>query len=141
MQRVTERGFDKEFKFRASRSSGKGGQHVNKVSTKVELVFNIPKSKVLDIDEKILLKERLRHKLSRTGDLRIVSEKFRSQFKNKKICIERFYRLMEKSLKRPQWRNPTEPTKASVEKRYKLKHSISEKKQNRKKIDLNRLSD
>ena len=138
MGALTKRGFEREFKFRTSRSSGKGGQHVNKVATKVELVFNVPQSKVLDLDEKILIKERLGHKLSSAGDLRIVADLSRSQLKNKKISIGRFYKIIEKALKRPKYRKPTEPTKTSIEKRYKAKHIVSDKKRSRKKIDLSK---
>ena len=138
MSDLQERGFEREFRFRASRSSGKGGQHVNKVSTKVELVFNVLKSKILDMDEKFLLKERLANKLSSEGDLRIVSEMTRSQLKNKEIAMERFYKLLEKGLARAKYRAPTGPTRASVERRYKAKHLRGEKKQNRKRIDLGR---
>jgi ribosome-associated protein len=130
---VSNRGLEKEFKFRSSRSSGKGGQHVNKVATKVELVFNVPGSKILDSDEKALIKEKLAHKLSSKGDLRIVTEMFRSQLKNKEISIERFYRLIDKALKKPKDRKPTEPTKDSVEKRYQAKRITAEKKKSRKK--------
>ena len=114
---------------------------MNKVSTKVELVFNIPGSKILDVDEKVLLKERLGHKLSSKGDLRIVTDLFRSQLKNKNICIERFYKILEKALKRPKYRKPTEPSKASIDRRYKAKHIIGEKKLTRKKIDLNKIEE
>ncbi len=139
MLNIANRGFEREFKFRASRSGGKGGQHVNKVSTKVELVFNIPKSKILDVDEKVLLKERWAHKLSSKGDLRIVTQLFRSQLKNKEISKERFYKMLEKALKKPKYRMPTAPGKAAIEKRFQSKRVISEKKQGRKKIDLNRM--
>jgi len=141
MNNLTTRRFEREFKFRTSRSSGKGGQHVNKVSTKVELIFNVPKSKILDADEKVIVKERLRNKLSSRGDLRIVTELFRSQLRNKNICIERFYKIMEKALKRSKYRLATEPTKTSIDKRYKAKHIIGGKKRNRKKVDLNRLEE
>lgn len=132
------RRFDKEIRFRTSRSSGKGGQHVNKVATKVELIFNVSKSKILDDAEKALLKERLGHRLSAKGDLRIVTELFRSQLKNKLICTERFYKMIEKALQRPACRIPTEPSRASIERRYRAKHLLSQKKQARKKVDLNR---
>ncbi len=137
MAGLKKRNFEREFKFRTSRSGGKGGQHVNKVATKVELVFNVRNSNILDLDEKLLIKERLGHKLSSEGDLRIVTELFRSQLKNKEASKERFYRMIEKALKRPKLRKPTEPTKASIERRHKKKHITSEKKKGRKKVDLN----
>ncbi len=139
--KITERGFQKEFKFRTSRSGGKGGQHVNKVSTKVELVFNVQDSQVLTPDEKVLAKERLASKLSSEGDLRIVVEETRSQLKNKEISIERFYKLMEKTLKIPKYRKPTEPSKAAKVKRQKAKTIKSEKKQGRRKVDLGKVEE
>lgn len=138
MAGLKKRNFERELKFRTSRSGGKGGQHVNKVATKVELVFNVRNSNILDLDEKLLIKERLGHKISSEGNLRIVTELFRSQLKNKEASKERFYRMIEKALKRPKLRKPTEPTKASIERRYKKKHIRSEKKKGRKKVDLSR---
>lgn len=134
MAQLTKRGFEREFKFKASKSGGKGGQHVNKVMTKIELVFNVPGSQILSDDEKVQVKEVLAHKLSAKGNLRIAVEAFRSQLKNKNISIERFYKLMERALKKPKIRKETAPTKKSVEKRYKAKHITGEKKQARKKV-------
>ena len=139
MSDLRGRKFEREFKFRASKSSGKGGQHVNKVMTKAELVFNVPNSKILTIDEKILVKERLAHKLSTRGDLRIVTQLFRSQLKNKTICIDRFYRIMEKTLTIPKRRVPTEPGKQAAEKRLKKKHLMGERKRQRSKVDIREL--
>ncbi len=135
MKTLKERKFEREFTFRSSLSSGRGGQHVNKVSTKVELIFNIPGSGILDDDEKALLNERLKSRLSSTGDLRIISEASRSNLKNKNDCIRKFYELMQKSLKRPKPRKPTKPSKAATEKRHKAKQIKSERKERRKKID------
>ena len=132
---LKNREFEKEFKFRTSRSSGKGGQNVNKVETKVELVFNVPASKTLDDDEKILIQEKLEHKLSAKGDLRIVVETSRSQLKNKELSIGRFYEILEKALKRPKIRKPSAPSKSAIEQRKKTKRLSSEKKRFRKKID------
>ena len=140
MAQLNKRGFENEFKFKASKSGGKGGQHVNKVMTKIELVFNVPDSQVLTDDEKVQVKKALAHKLSSRGNLRIAVEAFRSQLKNKNISIERFYRLMENALRKPKIRKATEPSKNSIEKRYKTKHITAEKKLIRKKISLTSLS-
>jgi len=138
---ISKRGLEKELKFRTSRSGGKGGQHVNKVSTKVELIFNVRNSRILDLEEKLMIKERLGHKISSEGNLRIVAELYRSQLKNKEVSIERFYKMIAKALKRPKYRKPTEPTKASVDRRFRVKHIASEKKQRRKKVDVNRVEE
>ncbi|MDZ4847042.1 MAG: alternative ribosome rescue aminoacyl-tRNA hydrolase ArfB [Chitinophagales bacterium] len=135
MTLLTQRGFEREFKFKASKSSGKGGQHVNKVMTKIELVFNVPGSQVLTADEKILVQEKLASRLSSKGDLRIEAQTTRSQLKNKEISITRFYHLLEKALKKPKVRKATKPTKSSVQHRHKAKIRTSEIKQQRKKIN------
>lgn len=134
MTQLRKRGFEKEFKFKASKSSGKGGQHVNKVMTKIELTFNVLFSSILSEGEKTLLQQKLANKLSSAGNLRIEAQTSRSQHKNKEISIERFYNLLDKALKKPKIRKETTPSKDSVEKRFKAKQLTGEKKQMRKKI-------
>jgi ribosome-associated protein len=126
--------FSSEWFFRTSRSSGSGGQNVNKVSSKVELCFNVQKSTLLSDEEKELISINLGHRISLSGLLRISSEKDRSQLGNKKIVIEKFYILLEKALTIPEERFATKPTRSSVRKRLKEKVIISEKKQRRKLI-------
>lgn len=132
--KINERGFGREFRFRVSKSGGSGGQHVNKVMTKVELVFNIPDSQILTDEEKLRVSEKLASKISTSGDLRIEVQDTRSQHENKEISIKRFYEVMEKAMKKPKVRKATKPSKAAKENRQKAKKSASEKKQNRKKI-------
>ena len=104
---MPERNFEKEFEFITSRSSGKGGQHVNKTDSKVELRFNVPDSNLLTDDEKELLNKNLSNKINKDGILQIVSQKSRSQLKNKKTCINKFYEFLEKGLKIPKERKKT----------------------------------
>lgn len=125
-----------EFSFRTSRSSGPGGQHVNKVDSRVELRFNIPNSQLLNETQKEILLQKLANKLTTDGDLIIVSQKERSQLKNKEITIEKLYSRLEKNLRPTKKRKTTRPTKASVEKRITLKKQQSEKKKWRGKINL-----
>jgi ribosome-associated protein len=130
---MTKRNFEKEFEFITSRSSGKGGQHVNKTNTKVELRFNIDTSEILNAEEKELLKEKLSGKINNEGILQIVSQETRSQLKNKNKCIEKFYLLLEDAFKVKKKRKKTKPSKKSVEKRLDEKKKHSEKKENRRK--------
>jgi ribosome-associated protein len=125
--------FSKEFSFSASRSSGPGGQHVNKVNTKVELRFNIPESKILNKYEKLMLQHKLKSSLTGSGDLIVCSQTERSQIKNKEICTKKFYLLIQNALKPSKTRRATKPTMASKVKRRKKKEIHSEKKQLRKK--------
>jgi len=118
----------KELVFKTSRSSGSGGQNVNKVSTKVELRFNLFISEALNAEEKQMISEQLKKKISQEGILIVTSDSERTQLGNKKKVIELFISLIEKSLIKPKKRTKTKPTKASKEKRLKEKKILSEKK-------------
>ena len=121
-----------EVHFKASLSSGPGGQHVNKVNTKIELRFYIDDSKLFSEEEKGILKEKLANKINNDGYLVLSSQSERTQLKNKEKAVEKFFLLLEKALKPVKKRKPTKPTKASKEKRLKEKHIQSEKKSGRK---------
>lgn len=131
-----KRNFASEFTFATSRSSGAGGQNVNKVNTKVELRFSIPDSQLLRDSEKDILVEKIGSRLTLSQELIIVSQEERTQLKNKAICVIKFYELLQKSLTPIKKRKPTKPTRASKEKRLDQKKARSEKKSFRKNIDL-----
>ena len=123
-----------EIEFQFSRSSGKGGQNVNKVETKVEIHWNINNSKAFSEEEKEKIKEALASRISQEGDLIIRSEEERSQLKNRKIVLEKLNEIIKEALKPEEERIPTKPSKAIKEKRLKEKKLISEKKKLRQKI-------
>ena len=107
----------KELQFKAVRSSGAGGQHVNKVSSKVELLFDLQNSTVFTEEEKELLIQKLKSKLTKENVLLLSCDESRSQHKNKEIVIKRFLALIINSLKVPKRRKATKPSKSSVQKR------------------------
>ena len=123
----------KEVKYRTSRSSGAGGQHVNKVSTKVELLFHVESSEILSEEQKTIITKKLKNRISNDGWLTLSCDETRSQAKNKEIVFDRFMALINEALKPVKKRKPTKPTKNSVEKRLKKKKKLSEKKDLRKK--------
>lgn len=125
-----------ELSFKAVRSSGAGGQHVNKVSSKVMLSFNILKSKALSEEEKELLLKKLNTKLTKEYILILNSDESRSQHKNKELVIKRFISLIQDGLLVPKKRKPTKISKAVIKKRLDDKQKHSEKKSNRKKPDI-----
>lgn len=126
----------KEITFKTSRSGGKGGQNVNKVSSKVELIFNIAGSSLLSDEQKLLLTERLANKLDSEGYIHVVSQVDRSQLANKEIAITKFIDLLTKSLAVQKKRKPTKIPKAVIEKRLNNKAANSAKKEHRKKPPL-----
>ncbi len=121
-----------EISYRAVRSSGAGGQHVNKVSTKVELVFDVVNSQLLTQNQKEKLLEKLKTRITKSGLLILRCDATRSQAKNREIVMERFIALVKEALKPVKKRKKTKPTKASVERRLKEKRKQSEKKEYRK---------
>ena len=131
---LRNRNFKNELIFKTSRSSGPGGQNVNKVSTKVELRFHINNSENLTEHEKEILLQKLNNKINSDGFLILVSQSERSQILNKEKVIDKFYNLIEKSLTSKKPRKQTKPTQSSIEKRLQEKRIVSEKKILRNKI-------
>jgi ribosome-associated protein len=129
---LKDRDFTPEFTFTASRSSGPGGQNVNKVSTKIELRFNVPQSNILTPEEKEIIQTRLASKINSEGEIILTSQTERTQLKNKEKVTERFYVLLSKALAPVKKRKPTKPSQASIEKRLEQKRIRSEKKERRK---------
>ena len=132
---LQNRDFSSEFTFSTSRSGGPGGQNVNKVSTKVELRFNIVESVLLWADEKEIILKKLENKINKDGELILVSQSERSQLANKEKVVEKFYALLRKTLTPQKIRKPTKQSKASKEKRLQSKKLNSEKKSLRKSIN------
>lgn len=125
-----------ELSLKAIRSSGSGGQNVNKVSTKIELQFDVTNSSELNENEKDLIKENLSTRLTKEDILILQCDESRSQLKNKQLIIKRFLDLIEESLVVQKERIPTKTPKSVVKKRLKRKRKISEKKASRKKPDI-----
>lgn len=126
----------KELKFKAVRSSGAGGQHVNKTSSKVELFFDLNNSSELNQDEKDILLKKLAPKLTKDAVLILQCDESRSQHKNKKLVIDRFLQVIINGLKVPKKRKATKPSRSSVKKRLDKKKKQAYKKAYRRKPEL-----
>ena len=124
-----------EFVFQTSRSSGPGGQNVNKVNSRVELRFDLTHSSLLTEVQKSVLYRKLANRITTDGILLLVSQEDRSQLKNKELVVARFYAMLAEALKPQKKRRATRPTRASVEKRIQAKKNRSERKSARGKID------
>ena len=122
-----------ELIFRFSKSSGPGGQHTNKVSTRVELRFNVNDSKILTDEQKETITLKLKNRISKAGELRLISQKERSQIRNKQLVTERFFELLYSILSAGKERKPTKPSLTSRIKRLEEKRKLSEQKQARQK--------
>ncbi|QZK91453.1 aminoacyl-tRNA hydrolase [Flavobacterium sp. CHNK8] len=125
-----------ELNYKAVRSSGAGGQNVNKVSSKVVLSFNLMQSTGLTIEEKVLVAENLKSRLTVDGILILNCDEDRSQIRNKDIVTKRFLNLIADALFVPKERKATRIPKSVIRKRIKDKKSTSEIKKNRKKPEL-----
>ena len=125
-----------ELSFKAVRSSGAGGQNVNKVSSKVVLTFDLNASQCLSDEEKELILNKIKTKLTSENILILNCDEDRSQLKNKEIVIKRFLEIITKALIIPKPRKATKIPRSIIEKRLKNKASNSEIKQNRRKPEL-----
>jgi len=123
----------KELKFETSRSSGPGGQHVNKVSTQVTLCFDVEASASLTAEQKKRIQRMLEHRINKEGVLRVTSRKHRSQLANRKAAIERFVGLLTEALAIPKRRYKTKKPRVAIERRLEQKTKRSRLKQLRQK--------
>nr|WP_294928364.1 alternative ribosome rescue aminoacyl-tRNA hydrolase ArfB [uncultured Flavobacterium sp.] len=125
-----------ELNFKAVRSSGAGGQNVNKVSSKVVLSFDLNTSQALSEEQKLLLQTNLASRLTSENILILNCDEDRSQLKNKEIVVKRFLEIIKKGLFVPKVRKTTKVPKSVIKKRIKDKKNISERKQSRRKPNL-----
>ncbi|MCE7054534.1 aminoacyl-tRNA hydrolase [Algoriphagus sp. AGSA1] len=130
-ERIKRGDFMSEVQFLTSRSGGAGGQHVNKVESKVQLKFDIPNSRQLTEDEKALLMEKLKTKTDQHGIVQLQSQEKRSQIQNKELVIRKFEDMLRRAFHKKRIRKATKPGKGAVEKRLKAKKNQAEKKANR----------
>ncbi|MDV6169008.1 alternative ribosome rescue aminoacyl-tRNA hydrolase ArfB [Flavobacterium sp. DG1-102-2] len=125
-----------ELDYKAVRSSGAGGQNVNKVSSKVVLSFNLMASNALTDEEKLLAETRLAPRLTNDGILILQCDEDRSQLRNKDIVTKRFITVMDAALKEEKPRKPTRIPRSVIKKRIEGKRRQAEKKQSRRRPDF-----
>ena len=128
----TKTDLQKEISYKTSRSGGKGGQNVNKVSSKVELLFSIGDSLLFSDEEKELLSQKLQSRFNKDGLVQVVCDEERSQYLNKEKAIERLVNLLTSALHIPKKRKATKVSKAAKIARLEKKRLNSVKKENRK---------
>jgi ribosome-associated protein len=124
---------EEELTFTASRSGGPGGQHVNKVSTKIILKFNVLSSPSLSEEDKDLIAGRLGNRIDKDGFLHVVSQSTRSQLSNRELAVERFVELLQTALKQLPPRKKTRVSRAAKERRLEEKKQRSGLKRERSK--------
>lgn len=124
-----------EIDFRASRSGGPGGQHANTSSTRVEVLWNVARSAVLDEKQRARLLQRLDNRINAEGVLQVASSEQRSQLQNREAAETRLAELVRKALQKRRRRKPTRPTRASKERRLKEKKHRGRIKEKRGKVD------
>ena len=123
----------KETSYKASHSGGKGGQNVNKVSSKVELLFSIDNSALFSDEEKELLNSKLQSRFNKDGLVQIICDEERSQYLNKEKALERLVILLTRALHKPKARKPTKISRAAKIARLESKRINAVKKETRKK--------
>ncbi|RSK49493.1 alternative ribosome rescue aminoacyl-tRNA hydrolase ArfB [Hymenobacter rigui] len=124
-----------ELQFQTSRSSGPGGQNVNKVESRVELRFRLLDSQLLTDEQKQTLLQKLASKLTSEGELLVVAQEDRSQLRNKETALRKFHELLSKALYKPKARRATKPSKGAVRQRLESKKKHGDKKANRGRVD------
>ena len=132
--KIQAKDLSKELTFSASQSSGPGGQHVNKVNTKVTLRFDVVNSKLLNTEQKATILKKLKSKINNKGIFIIFSQSTRSQIKNKEEAVQKLDRLLTEVFTKKKPRKSTKPTKSAVRKRLDNKKKQSEKKKLRREI-------
>ncbi|WP_313002716.1 alternative ribosome rescue aminoacyl-tRNA hydrolase ArfB [Chryseobacterium gleum] len=124
--------FSKELNFKTSRSSGAGGQNVNKVETAVTVLWKVNASEFFNEDEKILIQNKLKNRINADGFLFLTVSESRTQLMNKNKAIEKITEIVNKALIIPKKRTATKPSKAQKQKRLDSKKKLSDKKENRR---------
>ena len=124
--------FTTELTYKTSRSSGAGGQNVNKVETSVTVMWKVEESQFFNEEEKKVIQSKLKNRINQEGTLQLTVSESRTQLKNKKAATEKILEIVNKSLRKPKPRKATKPSKSQIEKRMKQKKQHSEKKENRK---------
>ena len=122
----------REVTYKTSRSGGKGGQNVNKVSTKVELLFSIDESQLFTDEEKLTLTDKLQTRFNKDGLVQVICDEERSQYLNKEIAVERLVVLLTNALIKPKVRKKLKVSKAAKLARLGNKRAQSDKKESRK---------
>lgn len=124
--------FSKELNFKTSRSSGAGGQNVNKVETSVTVLWKVAESEFFNDRQKELIQTKLKNRINADGFLFLTVSESRTQLMNKNKAIEKILEIVAKSLIIPKTRIATKPSRVKKEKRLDTKKKLSEKKENRK---------